>query len=106
MALRLVYFHIAAALGIGANILYANPPGQPLFLILTLLFYPVAAILLLSMLVYTLRTLAKQKQWGWFRWVLGSLVIFFYPVLGLWSFSLFGPTTPALEKPSSQDEKG
>jgi hypothetical protein len=76
--------------------------------LIAVVFGAVAAILFLSMLVYTLTTLWKQRRWGWFGSVLGLAIIGIiplYPYLGLWGFSLFGPTTPASLKPTGQSAK-
>jgi hypothetical protein len=119
MARRLLYLHIAAAFGFIPLILVAysdsgtctdtlvSCPGGA-FIFIGVPFWATAVVLFLSMLGYTLTTLWKQKRWVWFGWVLVSLgvVLGLYPLLGLWSFSLFGPTTPALKKPQSLPGKG
>src|SRR5262249_44751803 len=41
------------------------------------------------------RDLLWRWRWRWFGVEVVLLAVYIYPVLGLWAFGLFGPTTPA-----------
>jgi hypothetical protein len=70
-------------------------------------FWAVAAIILISLFGYALTNLVRQRRWRWFGVVLALvLVVVLYPVLGLWAFGHFGPTTPAQPKPAGKRTKG
>jgi hypothetical protein len=118
MVRRLIYVHLLTGIGFVPLFLLAFVISdssttsdililrQTLEVIIGLPFWLIALIIIISMFVHALTRLRKLQRWGWFSVVLGSLLIFLYPFLGLWAFGLVGPTTPAQPTPASQGAKG
>jgi hypothetical protein len=112
MVLRLAYLHAAGLVALPL-LIDGISNGNSLFNLVGPAFAAVAVVLFLSMLIYTLKHahlysyyIGEATQVGVVRLGASHIGSFYYPLLGLWAYGLFGPTTPAPQKPARQSAKG
>lgn len=72
----------------------AGGSGMYLFTnVLAGVFWSLGGIFLLFTIAQAIILISKMRRWGWLVELIILLFAFYYPILGLWAFAIWGPKT-------------